>query len=369
VPHPAPTTPSRRRPGRTARWPWPALLAALVLLAGCTDGDDENGEAAAPDTTEEAAAVDPYAGIPDLIDEVLPSTVSIEVVGTQLGQTVQGAASGVIWDADGLIVTNAHVVGPADELAVVLADGQRHEAEVVALDERTDLAIISIDASDLPVARFADDLPRIGQLAVAIGNPLGFQDTATAGIVSGVDRSLPLVEDGPVLVGLLQTDAAISSGNSGGALVDADGTVIGVNVAAVGGEAAPGGIAQNLGFAIPSTTVASVVEELLERGEVAHSYLGVQGMGLTPQLAERFGHEQDRGVLVGRVEAGSPAAEAGLAQGDVIVAIDGSEVATLVDLLAELREAAPGDEVAVTFVRQGEEQEIAVTLSELPSGS
>jgi S1-C subfamily serine protease len=369
VPHRAPTPPFRRRPGHPVRWLFPALLAALLLLAGCTDGEDESGEAEAPDTTEEAAVVDPYAGIPDLIDEVLPSTVSIEVVGTQMGQTVQGAASGVIWEADGLIVTNAHVVGPADELAVVLADGQRHEAEVVALDERTDLAVISIDASDLPVARFADDLPRIGQLAVALGNPLGFQDTATVGIVSGVDRSLPLVEDGPVLVGLLQTDAAISSGNSGGALVDADGIVIGVNVAAVGGEAAPGGVAQNLGFAIPSTTVASVVEELLEHGEVAHSHLGVQGVGLTPQLAERFGHEQDRGVLVGRVEPGSPAAEAGLAQGDVIVALDGAEVATLVDLLAELRAAAPGDQVALTVVRQGEEQEFEVTLGELPSGT
>jgi S1-C subfamily serine protease len=367
-PRPASTARRRRPRGRrAARWGWVVGLAALAL-AGCTDEDDAPSEPAA-EAPGETAFVDPFAGIPDLIDEVLPATVSIEAVGTQMGQPVQGAASGVIWSADGLIVTNAHVVGPADELQVVLADGQRHAAEVVAVDERTDLAVISIDATGLPAARFADDLPRIGQLAVALGNPLGFEDTATVGIVSGLDRSLPLVEGGPVLVGLLQTDAAISSGNSGGALVDADGAVIGINVAAVGGEAAPGGVAQNLGFAIPSTTVTSVTEELLEHGEVTHAYLGIQGVGITPHLAEQFEQELDRGVLVARTEPDSPAADAGIEQGDVIVELDGERVDSLVDLLARLRDAAPGDEVTVTYVRDGAEEQVDVTLGELPEAA
>jgi S1-C subfamily serine protease len=364
-PRPASLSLRRRLRGRrTAHRAWWVAIAILVL-AGCDDGDDPPSAPTAEEPAD-TAFVDPFAGIPDLIDEVLPSTVSIEAVGSQMGQPVQGAASGVIWSADGLIVTNAHVVGPADELAVVLADGGRHDAEVVAVDERTDLAVLSIDATDLPAARFAEDLPRIGQLAVAIGNPLGFEDTATVGIVSGIDRSLPLVEGGPVLVGLLQTDAAISSGNSGGALVDADGAVMGINVAAVGGQAAPGGVAQNLGFAIPSTTVTSVTEELIEHGEVTHAYLGIQGVGITPHLAERFGQDLDRGVLVARAEPGSPAAEAGIQQGDVIVELDGERVDSLVDLLAELREAAPGDEVTVTLVRDGAEERIDVTLGELP---
>jgi serine protease DegQ len=347
---------------RNRTWVWLAGIAGL-LLGGCTPDEEPLPEAA------DEAPADPFAAIPDLIDEVLPSTVSIEVVGTQMGQPVQGAASGVIWDSDGLIVTNAHVVGQADELAVLLADGQRHVAEIVAVDERTDLAVVSIDSTDLPAARFADDLPRIGQLVVAIGNPLGFEDTATAGIVSGIDRSLPVVEGGPVLVGLIQTDAAISSGNSGGALVDSSGTVVGVNVAAVGGQAPVGGVAQNLGFAIPSTTVASVIEELIERGSVAHAYLGVQGVALTPHLAEQFGHDQDRGVLVGRVQPDSPAADADLQQGDVIVRIDGEPVGSLLDLLAELRTAAPGDEVSVVIVRGGDERQLQVTLGELPEST
>jgi S1-C subfamily serine protease len=359
--------------GTRPRRGWSALLAALVLvLAGCEDDPaaDEPTEAA-PEAPAEApadGAVDPFAGIPDLVEDVLPSTVTIEASGTMEGQAVQGAASGVIWDADGLVVTNAHVVAPATELTVVLADGSRHAAEVVAMDERTDVAILAIEAGGLPEATFAGDLPRIGELAVAIGNPLGFQDTATAGIVSGVDRSLPAVEGGPVLVGLIQTDAAISSGNSGGALVNADGLVIGVNVAVVAGQVGPG-VAQNLGFAIPATTVTSVVEELLERGEVAHAYLGVQGVGLTPQLAERFGHDRDRGVVIGRVEPGSPADEAALRAGDIVVALDGEPVDSLVDLLAALRNADPGDEIVVTVVRNGDEEDVGVTLGELPAGA
>jgi S1-C subfamily serine protease len=353
------STPRRSQAPRGAWW-WVLLLGALALaIAGC-NGDD----APAPDP-EAQAPTDPFAAIPDLVDEVVTTTVSIEIAGTQLGQAVEGAASGVIFSSDGIIVTNAHVVVPADELTVVLADGARHEADVVAFDERTDLAVVSIDETDLPAARFADELPRIGQLAVAIGNPLGFQDTATVGIVSGLERSLPVVEGGPVLVGLIQTDAAISSGNSGGALVDADGAVIGVNVAVVEGQGA-GGAAQGLGFAIPSTTVIPVVEELIDRGEVAHAYLGIEGIGLTPQVAERFGHDRDRGVLVGRVQPGSPAEQAGLGEGDVLVELDGATIASLPDLFAELRARSPGDEVTVTVVRDGEEQDVEVTLGELP---
>ncbi len=329
-----------------------AVVVVMVVVAACTPADVE------PDEPDVAAATN----VPELVREVAPQTVSVEITGAD---GVPGAGSGVIWSSEGDIVTNAHVVAIAEEVAVVLADGSRFDAEVLATDVRTDVAVLRIEASGIPAATFSGALPEIGDFALALGNPLGFQNTATAGIVAGVDRSLPLVPGGPTLVGVIQTDAAISSGNSGGALVGANGEVIGINVAAIEGEQVPG-VAQGLGFAIPSTTVVPVVEQLLEDGEVAHAFLGIAGVSVSPQLADRFDLQAERGALIGEVQPGGPADEAGLRQGDVIVVLDDEDVDSLGDLLRILRRLEPDERVAVDVLRNGEQMTVEVTLGELP---
>lgn len=363
----------------TSRRAVPALLAiAALVAAGCTEQQGDAPGAASPTSTPTAtapaetapaeagsgASTQAFDGIPDLVREVAPSTVSVVVQLRQQGVLGQGVGSGVIWHADGIIVTNHHVVVQGQELEVVLANGERFAAEVLASDERTDLAALQIDAEGLPAATFAQELPEVGELAVAIGNPLGLENTATAGIVSGVDRSLPVEQGGPALVGLLQTDASISSGNSGGALVNDRGEVIGVSVAALGNL--PMGVAENLGFAIPSTTVTPVMEQLVSDGRVSHPYLGIGGATLTPQVADRFAIDADRGVIIRAVETGSPADRAGLAQGDVITAVDDERIGSLGDLLGTLRRHQPGDTITVTIQRGQERDELEVTLGELP---
>lgn len=354
------------------------VLLVAVLAGGCTlttegepgaSPDDGAGAPATPGGTSAPSVSEGFGAIPEIVAELQPSIVSINVLIEDGGQSGVGAASGVIWDADGLIVTNEHVVGPATDIEVVLASGQRFTGEVLAVDPRTDLAVVQIDATGLPPAPFADRLPEVGELALALGNPLGFQNSASAGIISGVDRALPATPDGPALVGLLQTDAPISSGNSGGALVDAKGEVVGINVAALG--AAEGGAqgritAENVGFAIPSTTVLSVVRQLLEDGSVSHPFLGVRGATLTPQIAERFGIDRDSGFVVAEVVPEGPADEAGMESGDLIVSLAGDDVRSFGDLASILRGQDVGDTVEVVVVRNGEEQRLEVTLSELP---
>lgn len=356
------------------------LLVVAVLVAACSPSPEEergaSGEGGTEPpvtsrTTSPAVGSDGFAAIPDIVAELQPSIVSINVLIEDRGQTGAGSGSGVIWDADGLIVTNHHVVGPASDIEVVLANGERFPGELVASDPRTDLAVVRIEASGLPPASFADRLPEVGELAVALGNPLGFQNSATAGIISGVDRALPATPDGPALVGLIQTDAPISSGNSGGALVDGRGEVVGINVAAIGtgeGGAQARITAENVGFAIPSTTVISVVRQLLEDGSVSHPFLGVRGATLTAQIAERFGIERDFGFVVAEVVPGGPADEAGMEPGDLIVSLAGDDVRSFGDLASIIRDQEVGDTVEVTIVRDGQEEHLEVTLAELPDG-
>lgn len=356
----------------------PLLVLLFVFLTGCSlVVDGEGGDSAAPTPSPASrpeVAPDTPAGfdrIPGIVAEVQPSIVSINVtVEQQDGRSGMGAASGVIWSDDGIIITNDHVVAAATDVEVVLANGARYPAEVIATDPRTDLAVVRIDATGLPAANFADRLPDVGELAVALGNPLGFQNSASAGIISGLDRALPATGGGPALVGLLQTDAPISSGNSGGALVDGRGQVVGINVAALGAaEAGAQGriTAENVGFAIPSTTVISVVEQLLEDGQVSHPFLGIRGATLTPQIAERFGIERDHGVVVAEVVTGGPAEDAGIRPGDVIVSIAGEEIRSFGDLAGILRAHDVGDAIEVVVVRNGEEVAVELILGELPA--
>jgi S1-C subfamily serine protease len=231
---------------------------------------------------------------------------------------------------------------------------------VLASDPLSDLAVVRTERTGLPAAEFNPQLPPIGSLALALGNPLGFENSATAGIVSGAHRAVPgAAQQAPALVDLIQTDAAISPGNSGGALVGADGRLIGINVAYIPPQAG----SVSIGFAIPSSTVVDVVAQLLEDGTAEHAWLGIQPVALTPQIAAQYGLPVETGALVADVVPGSPAADAGLEPGDVIVAIDEDPVATVEDLLGALRRREVGAEVVVHVARDGDEtEEIRVTL-------
>ncbi|HEU4449737.1 MAG TPA: trypsin-like peptidase domain-containing protein [Gaiellaceae bacterium] len=345
--------------------PLVALLCALLALAaaGCSTGDDGDDEAE-PQAQRQAAESDGGDGgdtfdrIPEIVDAVSPSIVAVLVTGAG----GEGEGSGVIWSEDGVVVTNDHVVSGADEIVVALASGERLPATVEATDPLTDLAVVRVEREGLPPAEFAEELPEVGELAVAMGNPLGFENTVTAGIVSGLHRSLPSGGQTPALVELIQTDAAISPGNSGGALVGLDAEVIGVNVAYIPPEQR----AVAIGFAIPAPTVVDVVTQLLEEGEVRHAFLGIRPAPLTPQLAEEFGIDADEGVVVLSVVEGSGAEDAGLRPGDVVVSADGERLRAVEDLFELLRAREPGDRLELEVLRDGDRQTIAVELTDRP---
>jgi serine protease DegQ len=333
------------------------LVSLTAALAGCTD--DSDGQQAAEGSTGEAAGASEggvFAQIPDLVDRVEPSVVAI--------LTEEGQGSGVVWDGDGAVVTNHHVVTGAAQVEVAFADGQRVDAKVVATDPQTDLAVVRADRSELPAASFADALPRVGELAIAIGNPLGFENTVTAGIISGLGRAIPgAAQEAPALIDLIQTDAAISPGNSGGALVNAEGRVVGINVAYI----PPTTGAESLGFAIPAPTVRDVVNQLIDTGRVRHAFFGVRPGRLTPEIARQLDVEQDRGVVVLEVTPGSPAASAAIEPGDVLLRAGDRELQSVEDFLAVLRSRDPGDSLEVTLARGGDEQTVTVRLGERPT--
>jgi serine protease DegQ len=344
-----------------------ALLAATLVAGACAPSDEEE---AAPPTTAPATAAQTqaeeaadggialFAGIPETVEAVAPSVVTVFVESAE----GEGSGSGVIWDEQGRIVTNNHVVEGAGDLEVALANGTRLEARVIGTDPRTDLAVVDVEREGLPAARFAEGLPRVGELAIALGSPLGLTNTVSAGIVSALHRDLPSGGTTPALIDLIQTDAAISPGNSGGALINADGVVIGVNVAYIPPEVE----AVSIGFAIPSPVVRDVVPQLIEDGEAEHAYLGVVPMPVTDELRGSFELAVEEGAIVQSVTAGSPAGRAGLRAGDVIVEMGGEPIRTVEDLYSAIRSRDPGEGVEVTFVRDGERRTVEVTLGRLP---
>ena len=339
-----------------------APLAALVLvlgLAACSGARVGTGNLAAPATSAPAIG-NPVVGdrlIPGLVRRVEPSVVTI--------QQDQGEGSGIVWSADGVIVTNNHVVEGSRTVEVVFADGKRADGSVVATSPEDDLAVVRADRKDLPPATFAGREATVGELAVAIGNPLGFENSVTAGIVSGLHRSIPgSAQTGDTaLVDLLQTDAPISPGNSGGALIGADGQVIGVNVAYI----PPSAGSVSLGFAIPSQRARYVVEQLLEKGTVAHAWLGVTYRELTPDIAQEFGIGAKAGIIVTAVDPGGPAARAGIGQGDVIVGAEGRQLEAPEELLGALRARKPGDQLRLSVLRDGTTSDVTVTLGQQPT--
>ena len=286
-------------------------------------------------------------------------------MGAQEGE---GVGSGVIYREDGYIITNNHVVQDASEVNIAFADGTTEAGEVVGTDPSTDLAVVRVDRENLPVADFVENLNvRPGELAVAVGSPSGFQSTVSQGVISGLNREVPaqLTAGDPdaarALVDLIQTDAAISPGNSGGALVNGEADVVGINAAYLP-PAQTGAV--NIGFAIPSPTAISVADQIIETGRATHPYLGFGVTNLTLEIADRFGLPAETGALVTTVETGSPADEAGIEPRSVITAVGEEEIRDTGDLLAALRDYAPGDEVELTVVNDGEEAPVTVELGE-----
>jgi serine protease Do len=249
---------------------------------------------------------------------------------------------------------------------VAFADGTTAQGQVVGTDPTTDLAVIKVNRDGLPAASFSDGRNlAVGQLTVAIGSPSGFQSTVTSGVLSGVGRELPPELTGGrqdrSLVDLLQTDAPISPGNSGGALADRDGQIIGINVAYLPPNQTG---AEGIGFAIPSYTVTSVADQLIQSGQAQHPFLGVSVSDLTPQVSNRFGVSAQSGALIAKVEPGGPAAGAGIQAGDVVTALGSTDIRSSGDLISALRQYQPGDTVKLTVLRNGQKSTIDVKLGE-----
>jgi S1-C subfamily serine protease len=273
-----------------------------------------------------------------------------------------GLGSGVIVRSDGHIITNAHVVRGARRIRVVLHDGRAFEGQTIGRDNRNDLAVVRIETDSLPVATLGEsESLRVGQLVVAIGNPLGLRWTATAGVVSALGRSLRAGRSW-VLEGLIQTDASINPGNSGGPLVDTKGLVVGINTAVLPGT-------QGIGFAVPSRTAQEVVDDIVLHGRKARPWLGVGGhpTRLEPMVAARFSLPRPSGLLILDVVAGSPAARSGIQALDVLCAFNGDSVPDVADLKEMLRKHSPGDVVVLTLLRGEKLLEKMATLETYPS--
>jgi S1-C subfamily serine protease len=353
-------------PTRAATWPIALVagLAGAVLSTGIIAVTGRLSPQVIERQVVERVAVTPVVsspmvrgdrGVVAVAAQLSPAIVRLDIEREDGGAT----GSGVLFRDDGMVLTSAHVVDGADEIQVRLADGRRFDGSLVGVDELTDIAVVHIDAGDLPVAVLgsAKDL-EVGAPAVAIGSPLGLKGgpSVTTGVISAIDRTI----DGPAgaLHGMIQTDAPIAPGSSGGALVDTTGAVIGI-ITAAAGEA--GG---RFGFATPIDLAHRIAVELVEDGSASHGWIGVEGVDLTADQAAAMGIEG--GAMVRTLVGDGPAADAGLAKDDVITEIDGKPVRSMPGLVVELREHRPGDQVTVGYLRDGEHGEAEVTLDDRP---
>ncbi len=311
----------------------------------------------------------------DLFERVSPSVVNVSVrVPNTSGQgptARQGAGSGFVVDDQGHILTNNHVVADASRIEVTLADGLKVPAEVRGRDALNDIALLKVEApSDRlrPVLLGDSTSLRVGQLAVAIGNPFGFTRTLTVGVVSGLGRPIEDAGRRPLL-DMIQTDAAINPGNSGGPLLNSRGEVIGITTLIDRSQL-------SVGFAVPINTAIQILPSMIAGQRVARPWLGVAGVAVSPLVAEQFKLGVDQGILVREAVPGGPADQAGIkggtvdspASGDIIRAVDGQPVLRVADLVATIDPRMVGEQVAITIVRGGSEQTVQVTLGEYPEG-
>jgi S1-C subfamily serine protease len=285
-----------------------------------------------------------------VVEEVSPSVVQVRVRGVRQGHVAQGAGSGSILSPDGLILTNNHVVEGAGAIELATIDARHFPARILGRDPDTDIAVLRAETSDrLPAARLGNSkLIKAGQIAIAIGNPLGFESTVTAGIVSAVGRSLR-AQNGRLIGDVIQTDAALNPGNSGGPLVNSRAEVIGVNTAVIMG-------AQGICFSVASNTAQHVITQILQHGRVRRARLGVAGdqVSLPQRLRVQLGLGQQAGVRVVEVQSGSPAQTAGLEPGDVIVSLDQETVTGIDDIARVLDGGKIGKRVSVRILRDAQ---------------
>ncbi len=380
-----------------SKWIVAAALPAAVAvyytfaLPGASQAGPESANTISQHQADDAPLV---TGLPDftrLVERYGPSVVNVAVTGAN-EQAVQanpmpnlpenspfeeffrrfgpqvppqaeapirrGQGSGFIISSDGLILTNAHVVGNASEIMVKLVDRREYSATIVGIDEQTDVAVLRIDAKDLPAVKIGDakDL-KVGEWVVAIGSPFGFENTVTSGIVSGKSRSLP---DG-TYVPFIQTDVAVNPGNSGGPLFNMKGEVVGVNsqiFSRTGGY-------MGLSFAIPIDVAINVKDQLVAHGKVTRGRIGVYIQEIDQSLAQSFGLPESRGALVSKVEPGGPADKAGIRTGDVILNVDGEPIAQMTELPAAIAAKKPGSNVTIDVWRDGKKQQIGVVIGSL----
>lgn len=277
-------------------------------------------------------------------------------------QREKGLGSGVIMTRDGYILTNNHVVDGATDVRVTLGDKREFKATIVGTDPKTDIAVLKIDATNLPLITVADSSKvQVGDYALAIGDPFGVGQTVTMGIVSATGRSHLGIED---YEDFIQTDAPINPGNSGGALVNDRGDLIGINTAIIAHGSSGN---QGIGFAIPANMARGVMEQIVQHGKVTRAYLGIVPQDVTPAIAKAFGLKDSGGALVGDVSANSPASRSGLEKGDVVLDLNGKPVANSNDLRMAISMMAPDSSVSLRVLRNGSERSFTVKLGELPT--
>jgi serine protease Do len=272
----------------------------------------------------------------------------------------QSLGSGFFISADGYVVTNNHVIDKASEVEITMDDGKTLEAKVVGTDPKTDLALLKVEGSDFPYVRMAGQKARIGDWVVAIGNPFGLGGTVTAGIVSAQHRDIGA---GPY-DDFIQIDASVNRGNSGGPTFNLSGEVVGVNTAIF----SPSGGNVGIAFAIPATTVETVVASLKDKGSVTRGFIGVQMQPVTKEIAEAIGLKEPKGALVAEAMRDGPAAKAGVKTGDTIIAVDGQPIAEAKDLSRKVANVAPGKTVSLTLWRDGKERNVTLEVASQPKG-
>lgn len=370
-----------------------SVLSVGLLSTGCSTG--LFGSNAPAPSTEPPPPVSPVVvegvrtSYADVVERTSPAVVRIEAEGRGRQQTTEqspfgddffrqfpnpqnqrpqiqrGLGSGVVVSADGTILTNAHVIDGADKITVLMADNKSFDAKLVGTDKPSDLAVLKIEAQNMPYLNLGNsDTVRVGDIVLAIGNPLGIGQTVTSGIISAKGRRTGL-SDGQSFEDFLQTDAPINRGNSGGALVSLSGELIGINSQILSSPGSGGGNI-GIGFSIPSNMAKSVMEQLLKDGRVRRGMLGINIQNLTDDTIQALGIEGDvSGVLVSNVRAGSAGEKAGLKRRDIITAINGEKIEDSNVLRNKVAGTMPGSEITLTVLREGSSQELKAVLDEL----